>query len=127
MTTPESLQTLSDEQLIENVAIGVMGWEKRFPGEAYRGARFRKDEWIWWDDDGVIRASVEHWNPLTDWNHWRQVEEKVMKDDGFAYKFKKYFWDDAFDPFADYMKADLRTRCLALIAALDALPSPDGK
>lgn len=61
---------------------------------------------------------------LDDWNHWRQVEEKVMETETLLDRFLLMF-----DPqphqrsiVKPYMKADLPTRCNKLIQALDSLP-----
>jgi len=116
MSTLKELQALSDEELISKIATEVMGW-KRGPHPDGITARAQ-----WWYVDGIaIRPAYSikregQWNPLTDWNHWRQVEEKVMADRELLFKF---FNSTAFNQsLGHYLKADLRTRCLALLAAL---------
>lgn len=61
-----------------------------------------------------------------DWNLWREVEEKVMEDKNlwaeFSYSFfPKGDYTDQCEAMPFYMKAPLRTRCRALLSALDSL------
>lgn len=115
---------LTDQQKIAYLAEKVMGWpclhplyeQEDVPGQPKRFCK-RCQGMFLIRDWHVLRQ----WNPLTDWNHWRQVEEKVMEADGLFYKFKKHFWDDKWDPFLEFMKADLPTRVDALISAHQAL------
>ena len=74
----ESLSALPDDQLIEKVAVEVMGWEiVRSPtGKKYD--RYIRGYWPL--NDGTQRPAysyMRHWNPLTDWNHTMEVLEKV--------------------------------------------------
>lgn len=57
-------------------------------------------------------------NYLTDWNHWRQVEEKVMENDRLLYKYIQSFWNKQEQWGQKFVKADLPTRCRALFLAL---------
>lgn len=68
---------LTDEQLIERVAVEVMGWKRREIN------RTDEDEtWLWESDYGLETARAS-WNPLTDWNHTMEVE-KAMAARGFS-------------------------------------------
>lgn len=57
----------------------------------------------------------ETWNPRLDWNHWRQVEEKVMEDEQLAESFVYKILRPGI-PQSLY-RADLPTRVSALISA----------
>jgi hypothetical protein len=62
---------------------------------------------------------VVNWNPITDWNHWRQVELKVMEDIVLSALFEDLMNER-------YTRgimciADLPTRAKALVDALDSL------
>lgn len=101
---------ITDSELIEALAIEVMGWEK-------------------YDSSGAN----EPWNPLTDWNHWRQVEEKIMKDPAQWKSFMKALesngaiWEchEQWSYSRLYASCDLRTRAIALLTAIDSLKSHD--
>ena len=84
MTTLESLSALPDDQLIEKVAVEVMGWEK------YRLPFFNSDEY--WHPKGNRSEYIAHvgtpllkplagrtWNPLTDFNHALEVLEALAQ------------------------------------------------
>ncbi len=65
-----------------------------------------------------------NWNPLTSWDNWRQVEEKVMEDEKLIHRY----WDQVMKlniqtpiPRLVFIFADLPTRCSALLDALDSL------
>lgn len=130
MISQQQPSALSDEKIIECLATEVMGWKKH--------------SYTWkYIEDGKVQSckscgSQEHtghnykwlldreeiersgWNPLTDWNHWRQVEEKVIETEWAWSQLVDYFrrWGGG---WIGYMKADLPTRCRSLIAALDSL------
>ena len=70
MTTVESLQALTDEQLIEKVAVEVMGWEKD-PKAQYDNGLFKKPG---------RKGPCLRFNPLHDWNHTMEVWEKATAD-----------------------------------------------
>lgn len=48
-----------------------------------------------------------------DWCYWRRIEERIMEDEDLKIK-----WLMAFPNQFEYMKADLPTRCKALISVL---------
>lgn len=53
------------------------------------------------------------------WNHWRQVEEKVMEDEERMTRYMCIVCDNWCTPLHDgLMKADLRTRCIAALLSL---------
>lgn len=123
MTSP----TLSDEQIIERIAVEVMGWHKvEARGNGNMGkiwATHDRDQNKHWDYAEDIR-----WDPTSDWNDFRAVEEKVMEDD-FLFRaictnvvLEKGIKHSGFGATDMYVIADLPTRCRALLAALDSLP-----
>lgn len=97
-------ETLTDEQKIAYLAEKIMGWKI---------IRYETEPRQMWIASGFA-ISVSEWNPLTDWNHWRQVEEKAMG------KGNGPLWLDfvkSFRSISSYMDADLPTRVDALILA----------
>lgn len=124
MNPPKNTPALTDEELIERLA-KFMGWVKKV----------ESDTWWCWTNDGkhmVARGVNEvggsdlRWNPLTDWNHWREVEEKIMEDEKL---FTECVWTigrsgmNARPVSMEVCAADLRTRALALLDAMAALSS----
>lgn len=118
---------MTPTEQIEYLATKVMGWHE---GKARRCGVCR---W-WWDESeenymGARYARCddydEVWNPLTDWNHWRQVEEKVMEDEKLWRRFilklvtatDTQFISNPEIVIKEITKADLPTRVSALIAA----------
>lgn len=102
---------LTNEQKIAYLA-ELMGWEEKHKGEWRSKTSHEFQEW----------TSV--WNPLTNWNHWRQVEEKVMEDEKLfeTYLAKLSPWLFA----SEVTAADRPTRAVALISAHQSLsPLPD--
>lgn len=95
MTTLESLAELTDEQLIEKVAVEIMGWKKWYWDEPGHGR-----SWGWVSS----KHSASHrdkkncdaywgWNPVADyefcgvkvtadWNHTIQVAKKAYDEYG---------------------------------------------
>lgn len=111
---------MTDTERIQRLATEVMGWHE---GKARHCGVCR---W-WWDEaeENYMGAKYarcddydEVWNPLTDWNHWRQVEEKVMEDETLFFEFSVVLADSFGTPL---IRADLPTRVDALLAALDSL------
>lgn len=102
---------LTDEQKIAYLAEKVMGW------------KYHKDFAV----EIPPMRGIRPWNPLTDWNHWRQVEEKIMypKEDREWRLLERFF--ETFDTKHGkgiphlVMKADLPTRVDALIQAHSSL------
>jgi hypothetical protein len=82
MTTLEQLQALPDDQLIEKVAVDVMGWWRRKEPLTERE--------IWVNAGGEHAAYRRSWNPLTDWNHTMDAVER-MRARGFF-----WFVEDVF-------------------------------
>lgn len=74
---------MSDTEKVEWLATEVMGWEwheiGKINGSQATGAWciLEKPEEAFENDSSDDYAY--DWNPLTNWNHWRQVEEKVME------------------------------------------------
>jgi len=71
---------------------------------------------IWFIDENEF-----WWNPLTDWNHWRQVEEKVMEDEKLLerYVHKVCLFCHAHG-LSTVMRPDLPERVDALLSALNS-------
>ncbi len=110
MNTLEELQALSDEQLIEKLAVEVMGWEDA----SYFEGRNKRKEWKPYGVNPYTPISGT-WNPLTDWNHWREVEEKLMSND---MRFVKFCWHHFRWAMRKYIETDLRTRCVIALLAV---------
>lgn len=110
------LSPLEDSEIIERLAVKVMGWKRV-------DALDPRDEWCWvFREVNTCRdifKAYKDWNPLKDWNHWREVEERLMED-GKGLLIKEYLRH--FDGKGDYMGSDLRTKCSYLLASLLAIP-----
>jgi hypothetical protein len=109
---------MTDEQKIAYLA-EMMGWHKvkaRGNGnrDVYIWATRDRDQNIHWDF-----ASEIDWNPLTDWNHWRQVELEMMET-GWRGSLRSHFLEQ-FENIAEYIEADLPTKVSRLIAAHQSL------
>ena len=67
---------MTNEEKIDWLATNIMGWEKT---QSYWCSHLPESKYTIQYRHG-LRGSDEFsvWNPLKDWNHWRQVEEKVM-------------------------------------------------
>lgn len=136
MNPPTTTSALTDEQIVERLANEVMAWHKDVRDSG-------RSMWVNADNYGMgytesyfnqASCSMDFaWNPLTNWNHWRDVELKVMEDEKLWAEFSLVIdsYSTGYMKRSDgsltfnnkYMEADLRTRCLALLAALDSLPS----
>lgn len=69
---------------------------------------------------GVLLDKI--WNPLTDWNHWRQVEEKVIYTPDLNLAFTEFFGGNNTDEaVTGYIQSSLPVRVDFLLAALDSL------
>lgn len=110
---------LTDEQAMTEgqntyLAEKIMGWHKTNGGLTWHAIGKR--------GKGAFCGRVDVWSPLTDWNHWRQVEEKVMEDEKLIKAFMAQlvtgtgkasrYWHTH-----PYLKANLPTRVDALSAA----------
>lgn len=112
---------MTDQQIIERLAeftgVNLDTYGMRFYNESNPAG----DTVDLGKDD--VKILLGSWNPLKDWNHWRQVEEKVMEDESLF-----HLWITRIDqPPASsvswhYAKADLPTRCKSLVSVL---PSED--
>lgn len=68
-----------------------------------------------------------YWNPLTDWNYWREIEEKLMEDEelfrkmlhNFVLSFPNEKKDEA--GAWQYIYADIPERCKALYLAYQSI------
>lgn len=81
MTTLEQLQALSDEALIEKVAVEVMRWTRGPIPDSLSNT-----EWWWKNGEPIYvvpgkgKNKALRWNPLTDWNHTWEVVEKMQSE-----------------------------------------------
>lgn len=101
--------SMSDKQKVEWLAT-FMGWK------SHGGDKI---------EIHPMRA-IRTWNPLTDWNHWRSVEMKVMADSELFEAFLMQIdmgrgvgWEDR---VARLCRAELPTRAKALFLAFHSLP-----
>lgn len=101
-----------------------------------RLARFTCDEDYWGRDyDGYwVNIDDRHfygWNPIMDWNHWRQVEQCLRRypesEGNLFYKFKEKLLERRNNPkyaqggITAYIEADLLTRCQILVDLLEEM------
>lgn len=98
---------MTAQEQIEYVATKMMGWKRHTYSSGL-------SEWCDRTGARFFFTSALGWNPLEDWNHWRQVEERIMED-GKGLLIKKFM--ATFDGKFDYLGADLEHRVSALIAA----------
>lgn len=113
---------MTDQQKIEWMA-EVMGWTKGH----------EDDGRLYWATGQT--AIPDTWNPLTDWSHWREVEEKIMENElVFAKYTADLMWRPQHEialyggnrsgkvvpPCMHAFTADLLTRSKALFLALHA-------
>lgn len=120
-------QAKSEEEKIEWLATKVMGWHEE-QDEYCNGCR------DWRNQKGERMAhkvvcSNDNWDrfdPLDDWNQWRQVEERVMENPPLFYEFMN---DDRWNneqgiPLANwYIQSDLPIRAQALFLAVSSTQS----
>ena len=105
---------ITDQEIIQRLAL-FMGWTSDISNHGVPSWKFliNDNDYQWIDK--------RFWNPLSDWNHWRQVEEKVMEDEELWEKYWNMLWaDNGFNNVLAGMKADLPTRCKALISVLNS-------
>lgn len=76
MNTLESLQALSDSELIEKVAVELMGAKIGTMNDDYS---FKKKFLSFPGRKGTFFK----WNPLLDWNHTMEVVEKLAENHGW--------------------------------------------
>lgn len=132
----ETWDKMTDEERIAFLAMEVMGWEKRKNQNSFW---FTKD--IENDIDAMQLASWDEekqphlfWNPLTSWDDFRQVEEKVMEDLNLWLEFMHVLFEelspeppeavvdcDQTHAIASCMLADLPTRAKSLYLAHQSL------
>lgn len=75
---------------------------------------------------GCSTADIQKMIAYEDWSMWRRLEEKVMEDETLWHEFLKRLGaitGDITHHISSYMETDLPTRCRALTAALNSLPS----
>lgn len=115
---------MTDTQKVEWLA-EFMGWTKHQDGNEWMWDRRRSPQESSLGGENRAKGKrrfVISFDPLTDWNHWRQVEEKVMEDDKLHCKFIESVVDVYRGPrgqVEDYMKADLPNRAKALYLAMN--------
>lgn len=104
---------MNDQQKIEWLATFI-GWHK--------------DGRYWINSNGFTMAicekpnmtQLEYFDPLTDWNHWREVEQRIMSGTISVEYYKQLTRkaDTAMDVFWIATNADLPTRAKAIYLAL---------
>lgn len=114
-TTPSATwDSWTVEQRTEWLATVIMRWfrvKARGRGAGvFIWATQDRDQNHHWDF-----AEEIDWNPLSSWDDWRRVEERVMEDEELWEKFADRFPGDF--PIDTYMRADLPTRAKALYLA----------
>ena len=115
-------EAMTEAEKVGWLAVNVMGWENVRGywkvGDKYVGGRVEHEEENRCEHcAGMVR---EQWNPLTDWNHWRQVEEKMMKTENqslFVEYCKQISDIDTYESVFRFVAADLPTRARALFLA----------
>lgn len=104
---------MTKKEQIEYLATKVMGWRHE-----------KVDAWI--DPSGKhgenfngYRSVIMNYGfkPLTDWNHFRWLEEKVLEDDELVRKIFKAIPVQEYGMAGNYFRADLPTRVSAFISA----------
>lgn len=106
-TPAQQWDAMTDEEKVSFLATKVMGWE------VIKGAYY-----YYVDPNGEETQTVDEWNPLTDHNHWREVEEKIMEDRKLLSAFLGKIETWSKDEMHSYLNADLPTRCKAAFLAL---------
>lgn len=127
-TPSEQWEAMTDEERITFLAEKVMGWYKEhshYTGGVWNWEKEGKPVCVATDNRPMMGKQV--WNPLTDWNHWRELEEKIMEDDAIADIFFesvtgysegiKIFGHDLYW-LNRYLCADLPARCKAAFLAM---------
>lgn len=128
---------MTDTELDQAIGIEIFGWEKYNSGIWLAGKNSRAYSLsmaeLGWDikSDGLFD---EVFSPTNDWNHWRQVEEKIMQDERMTTAFTNILTDHlpedtpllvGFETmWKTYAGLDLRTRCLAALSAVRSLKQP---
>lgn len=108
--------TMSPEEQIRYLAERVMGWKKTSLAVIMPAVYGDADEDLeMWEKNPSSHIAVQNWHPDHDWNHWRQVEEKVMEDELLVERYLYCF--EAPWRIKAFLKADLPTRVSALIQA----------
>lgn len=109
MTNPTNAPAPVD-QITERLALDVMKWEQ--DGEFWI---------IYRDEDGRnARLEKSQFRPLVSWNSWREVEEKIMSDTALWSRFCRHWHRlDKDNALGEYMKADLRSRCLVALQSVN--------
>src|SRR4051794_20013002 len=106
------LTPLTAPERITYVAEDIMGWDS---------GTYEEADGTWHDLAFFPPDSrpVFDWNPLTDHNHWRQVELEMMET-GWRASLRSHFLEQ-FENIAEYIEADLPTKVARLISAHQSL------
>lgn len=114
---------MSDEQKIAFLATEVMGWKKA-------AIAYSKSNTEWWFDGNHVTEYVAttfgsreslRWKPLSDWNHWRQCEERVMQNADLWSEYTRQIFPGPMDFAEDILKADIAERATGLYVAYQSL------
>jgi len=79
---------LSDEELVDEVAVNVMKWKK--------DNDFDDAALDYWTDGHISHGNVGVWNPLKDWNDtWKVVEKYIERQPNNDFHFESVHgsWD----------------------------------
>lgn len=113
---PKDPAKMTKAELVEAVAVEVMRWT------ALKGKMFQDEKKRFHCTNKKCHDCSCNWNPLTDWNHWREVEEKIMENEPLWHCYVHCLLDATQNMWKNtekrMMKADLRTRCVAAILAV---------
>lgn len=133
--TPETLSPSATwdawtvEQRTEWLATEVMGWYLEH-------SHYVADVWNWEKCGGVVCAAKDQrpplqrqaiWSPLSSWDDWRRVEEKVMEDeklwDDFVYQvvYDQQKYNPSMDKVRRYADTEPTTRAKSLYLAYHAI------
>lgn len=125
LTPAAQWDTMTDGEKISWIAVEVMGWEKWETDRIGHGKA-----WCWMKSGRKTRAwdhadAYWSWNPLSDWNHWRQVSEEIgfkPENNILAVEFRRVLVSMVGDDvIGGMLNADLPTRARALYLAFSSL------
>jgi len=123
----DELKVLSDDAIIEKVAVEVMGWRTRKSKTCKWCIIFQAED----DELGyckLCRLPSCYWNPLTDWNHTMEVVARLKKK-GIDFAFASYELEPpytaTFNISRDSLVSDANPRraiCFAALRAVSFIP-----
>jgi len=102
----------TEAEQVEWIAVEIMKW-----------AICGTSKWYEPNTD-YVRTAEATWNPLTNWNDWRSVEMKIIKEGRLMMEYYDSFskgCDTAMDVGFRFIEAPLPKRCEALYLAYTSL------